>query len=490
MDSIDQLPHMPQICLQASGKADAQVLAADASRDDRVSDRDAYISRLLGYIRGEQALPYALNFLCPHPVIIPRRFLTELEDFHVALSRALTNIVQRWYADEEAAFSSRMPLRRHEEELLQCSEKNIFPAYEGHQGNWRPDLLLPANDPEGFSVCEINARFAANGIDLTAWIYKSLERSAIKPPWLDIAADPEYMLDSYLGLFNTSLPMHCVRAKDSPGLVQTWMDFVEERTGMKPRIVAPEDLRLVPDFTSPTGYTLHCRIGSEVPSSTDGRPEELEHIYQVRPQLFLDDFALLAPEIQRQMAFCSAQDIRTTLLIHDKRILGVLLQELDDLVMHHVLSKEQAGLLRKRVIPTFIPGSKELHRLIDKYHEGKVSKDKFILKPIRSGRGEGILFGDELTVSEWEAILADSQKPRLISDRPLYVIQPLIEQAETERFLDEEMMVQRCHLVGTYHSVHGNFVALGAWRIGVLEERTTNMANGRAWKSGSMVLGD
>ncbi|PKX95109.1 uncharacterized protein P174DRAFT_458698 [Aspergillus novofumigatus IBT 16806] len=471
------LSHIPQICVGASRKAGVQVPITSAPRDDRLSDQDAYLSVLLSYTGGAHTLPYSLNFMCPHPVLIPTQFVTELEHFHVALARALTNIVQRWYADKEADFPSRMPLESREEQLLQwiyqCSEDNTFPAYEGHQGNWRPDLLLPADDPEGFKICEINARFASNGIDLNAWIYRSLEKLGPNPRWLDIAADPGQMLDRYFDLFDPALPIHLVRVREETPLVESFIDFAEERTRMRPRIVAPADLRLVPDATSPTGYALHCTRDSESLPSRDVQNAGLERIYQVRLQLFLDEFASLSSEIQQHLALCSAQDIRTMLLIHDKRILGILLQELDDLVIkHHVLVKEQADLLRKRMIPTAIPGSKELQQIVNMYYQGKVSKDEFIIKPIRSGRGEGVKYGEDLAVS----------------DRALYVLQPVIDQAETEMFLDEEMKVQRCRLVGTYHSVHGDFTALGAWRIGMSNDRTTNMANGRAWKLGSMVL--
>ncbi|KAB8072666.1 hypothetical protein BDV29DRAFT_192350 [Aspergillus leporis] len=207
MRNIDRLADMPQICLEVSRKNDALVLAAST-------------------VKGVG-----------------------------------TNIVQRWFTGKEAAYPSRMPLERHEEELLQFLDRrcegNIVPVFEGHQGNWRPDLLLPANEADRFQVCEINAQFPSNGIDLTARIY------------------------------------------------------AEERTGMRPRVVDPNDLRL---------------------------------------------FASLSPEIQQHLALSSVQDFRSTLLIHDKCILGIL---------HQDWIPSQADLLRKRVIHTIIPGSNELRQFKD-----------------------------------------------------------------------------------------------------------------------------
>ncbi|KAI9040406.1 uncharacterized protein KD926_008363 [Aspergillus affinis] len=431
MANIDPFLRMPQICLAASRKA----------------------------------------------VLVPNRFISSLKEFHVALATALTNIVQRWVVDE-SDLPSRMPLERNEEDILrwihELTEKKLFPAYEGHQGNWRPDFLLP-RDKDGFQVCEINSRFPSNGIDLTALIYKSLDDSKIKPPDLGVAGDPEHMLSRLTALFHSTQArsLHFVQNEENHPMVESLMRFLGD---LNPRLLKPDDLRLVSDKTSPTGYKLQSA--------------DMEDIQQVALRLFTRELASLSPEMQRQLAFLSSNDIRSMFLIHDKRILGILHQELNDLVnKHRVLSRRQADMLREHAIFTILPGSKELQELSDSYYQGKVSKDDFILKPIRSGRGQGIAFGEDLSISEWEAILADMKKPEItIPNRTVYVIQPVVDQAEGNMFLNEEAGVQPVQRVGTYHSMHGEFAALGAWRVGVSANRTTNMAMGDAWKMGSVVM--
>lgn len=154
---------------------------------------------------------------------------------------------------------------------------------------------------------------------------------------------------------------------------------------------------------------------------------------------------------------------------------------------HHVLTPRQASLLRKGVIFTIIPGSKELEQLIDSYHRGLVAKEDFILKPIRSGRGEGLILSEDIGPAEWERILADMTDSVLAPDRTVYVIQPYVEQAEGDLFLDEEVGIQRTRRVGTYHSMHGEFAALGVWRAGRFTDRTTNMHTSGTWKLGRVV---
>ncbi|EAW23663.1 uncharacterized protein NFIA_032270 [Aspergillus fischeri NRRL 181] len=488
MGSNDPLLRMPQICLETSRKAGMPSPATSASYEDRKRSEIAFSSAFVRYLGGEHVLPYFLKSMCPHPVLVPNTFMASLKEFHVALSAALTNIVQRWVVDEKADLPSRMPLERQEEDLLkwihEITEDELFPAYDGHQGNWRPDFLLPANEADGFKVCEINARFPSNGLDLNARVYKALANSETKPPDLDVAGDPGRMMASLKALFHPGWPLRFVHNRENNPLIEALMRDLGD---MKPRLLTPDDLHLVADETSPTGYKLQCVRESASPA--DDQDGNLEDVHQIALRLFLDEFASLSPEMQRQLAFHSNNDIRSILLIHDKRILGILHQELNDLVSkHHVLTQRQADLLRKRVVSTIIPGSKELEQLTDSYYRGNVSKDDFILKPIRSGRGEGIVLGQELSTFEWEAILADMKNAALTPYRTVYIIQPLVEQAEGDMFLDEEIGVQRTRRVGTYHSMHGEFVSLGVWRVGLSTNRTTNMTTGDAWKMGSMVM--
>ncbi|KAE8342342.1 hypothetical protein BDV24DRAFT_150552 [Aspergillus arachidicola] len=251
--------------------------------------------------------------------------------------------------------------------------------------------------------------------------------------------------------------------------MQAFLAWVEKRTGMRPRLF---------HWTAPPP-----------PSSNSPKKEEaVELIHQFGLQML--DFSALSPKIVRHLALSGTNDARTRLLMHDKRILGILHQELDGLVTkHRILTEEQANLLRCRIVPTIIPGSPEAKQLLDLHCEGKLSRDDLIIKPVRDARGLGIKFGDELSESsEWGEILEGLKAPALSSDRTTYVIQPIIEQTEEDLFLDEKVGVQRCQRVGTYYSVNGSSVGLGAWRAIVASERVCNIATGKAWKMGRVLV--
>lgn len=111
-------PQPLQICLIASKKKGNLVSAIDASAEDRNRAEEVYYPVILQYTGGPANLPYELRYMTPNPILISNQFLKSLREFHNALSIALTNIVERWFTDEKAAFPTRMPLEQHEEDLL------------------------------------------------------------------------------------------------------------------------------------------------------------------------------------------------------------------------------------------------------------------------------------------------------------------------------------------------------------------------------------
>lgn len=473
---------MTQVCLMASQALGSPIAPTDTQEDHLRSSEHAYYSAFLQTTKGHE-LPSPLESFCPHPSLVPRKFLDDLEYFHEAFAAALTNIVQRWFGDSTANFPSRMPLEPLEVQLLewiyQRDEESLMPSFDGHQGNWRADLLLPIDASGEFRICEVNARFPFNAIYLTARMYEALAKT--KPPFLETASDPTLMLDSIFAMFDPAKPIYFVRDRECNPTINMFLSYAESLTGMRPTIVHPSALRLIPDMTSGTGYTLHAVVGS----TSDG-DKKLERIFQLGLQLFVDEYASLAPEMRQHLALYGVNDIRSILLIHDKRILGILQQELHDLVhKHHVLTQEQAACLRRYVIPTIIPGSPELIQLVEDYSRGTVSKDDFILKPVRGGRGMGILFGADLTNSQWEDMLANLQGKMDLGAQ--YVIQPVITQPVEDLYLNGESGLQACRRIGTYHAVNGKFIALGSWRIGLEKEKTCNRANGKTYNMGSVV---
>lgn len=136
--------------------------------------------------------------ICPRPILINQGHQAHLKRLHEALTKAITDIVQRWWSDTEANFPSRMPLAKEEEDLLlwiedQVSQGRMRP-FSACRGSWRPDFLIKDNstaipnaiindqagESELFCITEINARFSFNGC-----LHEALGQEALNDMGMD-----------------------------------------------------------------------------------------------------------------------------------------------------------------------------------------------------------------------------------------------------------------------------------------------------------------
>ncbi|KAF4971965.1 hypothetical protein FZEAL_9703 [Fusarium zealandicum] len=451
-------------------------------RNVLANDGDSVGGRLVENTAPYGELSGAARQLSPYPDVLPPEFLKSLELFHESLALALGNIIGRWWKDTAAVFPGRMPLEPRVEALLQWidrgSDKVFIRPYKGNQGNLRPDILIPAEEDEGiprFKVCEINGRFPISFLHLAASSYQALADTEWHNPSMRPATDHNKLFDGLFELFNPSVPIHFVGETSDFPPDSPLFGLLEQRTGMRPRSVKPSSLRLIPSETFPTGFALYCLWGADInvrkrPANLLSINEELlEELHQVGLQLYDFELFALAPEMVRQIAMRSVNDPRIVFIAHDKRILGIILQELDALVHKHgAITCAQAQLLRDGIVPTILPCSPELKALLAS--RDVTNKDNFILKPFRLARGSGIQPGKDLASSEWCSVLEAMQKVDFRSETTQYLLQPLLQLRSVNWFWDEQRKVRKSRMVGTYFSVHGRFVGLGMWRTASVSE--------------------
>ncbi|CAG8909805.1 unnamed protein product [Penicillium egyptiacum] len=171
----------------------------------------------------------------------------------------------------------------------------------------------------------------------------------------------------------------------------------------------------------------------------------------------------------QQISLRCVNDLRTMFLVHDKRMLSLVLKELDSLVARNALSSCLAGILNCRLVHTIIPGSAKLENSTSSCQTGVCIKDSYLLKPVRSGKGSWILFGDQVTQEEWVSLLQGMRDPCLKDGKTTYVVQKRIEQRKYDVLLEEDAGVGNFPLVGTFHITNGAFIGLGLWRSGPVE---------------------
>ncbi|KAJ5263444.1 hypothetical protein N7478_011049 [Penicillium angulare] len=470
---------------ESSGSA---IPISQTNQATRVQAYELYQSRLGDLSRGAERSLATCHPFSPHPLNLAANTLQELRQLHEALDVAITNIVDRWWTDKEADLPSRMPLEPQEVEVLQWiqakTEKGEMPPFLSHKGVWRPDFLLDrVEDETGHEktqarICEINARFAFNMLLHSMYGHQALIDLGAQERGLTPAANPENIQDSLFKLFDTRKPVHILKASEDTFTLNLLPPLMAEQTGITPRAISPSDLKLRPNPNSKTGYDLLCRK-TQGGTSVCQEDEGFEQIHHIFIHLNQKEISSIPIPMLQHIALRSINDFRSIFFAHDKRMLGIIREELDDLVYkHEVLTPSQANILREGIVYTLIPGSKEINRLIKQSEDSNFIKDKYIIKPIRLGQTEGIIFGDDLTPEEWMSTLRSLLDPEL-PIQSQSIIQSRIEQPIFDLFVGEEQGVQPTHIVGCYHAIDGRFGGIGVWRTG--SGKLCSFDNGGMW---------
>ncbi|KAF3403590.1 hypothetical protein F1880_009530 [Penicillium rolfsii] len=426
----------------------------------------------------------SLDSSSPHPVLVTERHLQQLSELSQALDLALQDIIERWWTDEDAKFPQRMPLEPQEEELLHWINDNqqLSRPYRERKGSWRPDFLVE-NDETGaeiFRICEINARFCWNGYMHIACGQNGLSTFGIENRDLGHATNSDEILNGLLGLFDPKFPLHLVKGEEHGIDIFMFIEFAKTRLGLEVQLIDPSDLRLFPDPAGINGYKLCCLTQSESNIGfLNAAGELVEDVHQLCLELHQREFGALEPEMQRQVSLRCFNDMRTILLAHDKRMLGIIREELESLAARGVISTDQLHRLDQGIVPTILPGSAALTTFANNCKLSKAFKNDYILKPIRGGKGDGILFGDELSNTDWMGLLEAMRCATIGEKGTSYVVQRKVCQQFYDVLLGSDAVPTRCHMVGTFHIVQGIFLGLGIWRC--CPGRLCAISTGASW---------
>jgi hypothetical protein len=295
-----------------------------------------------------------------------------------------------------------------------------------------------------------------------------------------------------LDLFQPDRPLHLLKGDEAGVDIHMFVDFLQRKLGLSPRFVAPADLRLLPDHQHKSGYKLCCvvkNVDDSDPSATliHYEGEVLEEIHQVCLELHQRELRALEPEMLRQVSLRCYNDMRTLLLVHDKRMLGIVKQELESLVARNILTTAQSNALERGIADTILPGSLELDQFIEHCKELPELRNEYILKPIRSGKGDGIVFGNDLSAAEWVSRLDRLRTSRLLPGGGTCIVQRKVNHRLYDVVLRPSGVKTKYPLIGTYHSVNGEFLGLGVWRSS--PDRICAISHGGAWTC-SVMRGD
>ncbi|KAI9046321.1 uncharacterized protein KD926_004159 [Aspergillus affinis] len=484
------LTRLQQVHLGISPTGLTTVSSHEGTPDLYEKENDALQARLLRLCSSHLWPHDSHDAACPRPILWAPQHQEQLATLHTALATALTDVVERWWVDSEAKFPARMPLEKAEEDMLRWLDTQNIP-YRNRLGSWRPDFLVEEDSasPEGvenFRITEINARFSFNGTMHVLHGQAALESLGAGENGITHATDTKKIVEGLLSLFDPERPMHLLKGTE-PGMdIHMFIDFLGRHLGIKPRLITPDDLRLVHSPEGQNGYKLCCLVQSEdidvfpfAPRLHTSDGKLVEEIQQVGLELHQRELFAMEPEMLRQVITRCFNDMRTVLLVHDKRMLGILKQEIPSLVARNVLTPTHGEALTKGIADTILPGSPEMQRLIQACQEDGEQRKQYLLKPVRGGKGAGILFGDQLDAEGWQCILERLRDATLHKNCTNYVVQRYVPPALYDLIISASGERHRMPLVGTYHAASGQLLGLGIWRTS--SNRICAVSNGGSW---------
>ncbi|KAJ9162410.1 hypothetical protein NKR19_g1310 [Coniochaeta hoffmannii] len=297
-----------------------------------------------------------------------------------------------------------MPLRENEDKLLRwiCGPgRAVVPPYKDRQGNWRPDYLLEKVVlPDGSPLHIVNENFDMKD-----------------PVWL---------------------------AK-----------VFREKTGQEVRFVKPSDLKWLPDEASNGAHRVFC-------STEDGCG--IERVYQVDFEIEQEKFEAIDFKNLCHLAPTCINDLRSVFFINDQRFLGIVYEELENLVLQGTLTGHEAEVLRQGLAPSFLPTSSTWAKVIEESEADPTVKDQWVLKNARSGLSKGHVFGRVTDKAKWLDKLMSAKVSNCNPDGDSYVLQRYIEQTEYDTWSHLTSNIMRSHLVSSYFSSNGQFLGIGGMR--------------------------
>ncbi len=271
-----------------------------------------------------------------------------------------------------------------------------------------------------------------------------------------------------INLFDITRPLHIVQDEWEGADIHILAKSFQAQTGQLARFLKPSQLRLLPDQTSKSGYALFCVVETieETPCVVQQDGEALERVYQVSLELKQSEYRPMSFEMLCQLSLCCINDLRSIFLVHDKRMLAVILEEIEDLVTQHkILTRQEATILRNGISPTFLPTSPTWHSLLGHCKAMPTAKDHWVLKATRGGFGHDHVFGTSVSNDEWLSLMILAQKCNSRPTEVSFVLQRKIEQVEYDIIRHDFETIEQFHLVGSYQSIDGRYIGNGPWRI-------------------------
>ena len=377
-------------------------------------------------------LPYDSICYNPYPLVLGHRLCEEFTEFMDVLVRGVNAVVRSYL--EDSRIHAMMPISPELKKILEMCSGQPYQL-----GTIRPDILFQKGG--GVKICEINARFPLNGMTISQWLSKSTAGSPYLM-WNGYEPNEGVMdiLNSLENRFDLNKPLLRVSKSEKGGESRYFLEHFKSLGGEVIH-ASPEQLEAVPTGVSANGQSVDQFI-----------------LEMDRQELLLLDGRVLRLIIQSGNYL---NDIRTLILVHDKRLLGVLGNRQ---VMKDYLPDADLDILSK-----YIPETVDLS-LEENFKRVLDDRKKWVIKKISGGRGVGLLMGCDCDKARWYSTL--------LEHRSEYMAQAYV---EPEKFLityekGNEIVQNHLHIVGSLPCLDGHYFGPGMFRAS--EQEGINIGEG------------
>lgn len=285
----------------------------------------------------------------------------------VLLDMALRAVVRRYGEDERIRTIYALPPEL--DDILRRAAPRPYRV-----GWYRPDVIF---DREGTTrICEIGARYSMNG-----WMVSRALSKGHADFWADLCSP--YTPGSTLAL---------VHRREPGGEVDCLSDHLQ-RTGVHFLSVKPEEMELRDGRLTARGTVLDRLI----------------------LQMDRTELLYFQPAVLDRLMECGDyfNDVRTLILVHDKRVLAVLS---DGAIMREAMPGNLYAELQPHLIPSFCIGSAaEVERFLEQDGD-------WIAKQNSGGRGIGTLVRSRCGADEWADLIRGNW--------PSLMFQPYLDQLD------------------------------------------------------------
>ncbi|MDH4746624.1 hypothetical protein OMP43_21590 [Sphingomonas sp. CBMAI 2297] len=298
--------------------------------------------------------------LAAMPVLIAPAYLTRLDRLNQLLDKALRAIVELYFDDPRIRSVYALP--ESIEAILRLASTRPYRI-----GWYRPDLVHDADGQP--RVCEIGARYPLNG-----WMVSERAAEALAPHAAATGLGEvtgHGFVDALCSRYRPGETVAMLHAAEAGTEIFLLADALRER-GIGFMSLAPEAIALEDGGLRADGRTINHVILEMDRSELASIPDDvLRHLIDTGNYF---------------------NDVRTLILVHDKRVLAVLW---DDAIRRDLLSADEAEALRAFLIPSWtIADAGGCEALLSR-------REDMIAKRSSGGRGIDVLVRRECSEAAW-----------------------------------------------------------------------------------------